>query len=226
MEYFLSAAIAVICALLGYATLDIDIFCRIKILHGKSETDCEGKSIGRRSVLALAVIIAAASFAAALRILLKVHDQINVSKMLIALVCIVGSACVDYREHRIPNLFPAILALGGLVLLAAGYFTKQPGAQAYMVSSVAAAVGCALFLTVATLLTGHGIGAGDIKLLSALGLMCGVNTICSTLLFGIMLCALAAIVLLVLKKKTLKEALPLGPFLLVGFVISMLISSY
>lgn len=227
VNYLVSAIMACVCASLGYAMLDIHVFEKITILKAAKENQDEAKkAIGKKLLLVLIIILFAISFAVTWFVFRRVSEPINIAKMLIALVCLVGSACVDFREHRIPNLFPAIMAVSGVVLLAAGYFTQQVGATSYIVSSAIAAGGCVLFLTVASFLSKGGIGAGDIKLLGALGLLCGVYTICETAFISITLCALASIPLLLLKKKTIKGALPFGPFVLIGFAASVILFSF
>lgn len=222
MNYVLSVGMACLCAGLGYAMLRHDIFCRVRFLGASEEVN----PVGRRLRIALVCGFFAVGFVSTFSILRRVSETINIAKMLIALLCLSGSACVDYREHRIPNLFPVVMALSGMILLAIGYLTKQPGAVSYIVSSAMSAGGCVLFLTVASFLSKGGIGAGDIKLLGALGLLCGVYTICETAFLSVLLCALVSVVLLLMKKKTLKGALPFGPFILLGFAVSVTFFSF
>lgn len=227
MNYFVSAIMACVCGGIGYAMLDIHIFEKIATLKAANKSQGEEpKVIGKKLLLVFIIILFAIGFAVTWFVFHRVSEPINIAKMLIALVCLVGSACVDYRAHRIPNLFPAVMAVSGVVLLAVGYFTQQVGATSYIVSSAIAAGGCVLFLTVASFLSKGGIGAGDIKLLGALGLLCGVYTICETAFISITLCALSSIPLLLLKKKTIKGALPFGPFVLIGFAASVILFSF
>ena len=111
-------------------------------------------------------------------------------------------------------------------MLAIGVVTKQNGAIAYITSSVVASVGCVVILSIAAFLTRQGIGAGDIKLIGALSLMCGVNAIIGTLMCGMICCCAVAIVALILKKKTTKEGIPFGPFLYIGFVLTLFVMNF
>ena len=226
MHYVYSILMGFLCAGLGLVTLDTSRFEKIPFLKSKEGSTIDSKTIGKGLLWTLAAILFVIAFVCCEAMLRRVSEPINRIKMLIALFCLTGSACVDYREHRIPNLFPAIMAAGAIVLLALGYVTHQSGAASYIVSSALAAVGCVLFLTIASFLSKGGIGAGDIKLLGALGLLCGVYTICETAFVSVALCALTSIPLLLLKKKTMKAALPFGPFILLGFVISIVFFSF
>ena len=110
--------------------------------------------------------------------------------------------------------------------LSIGYFSSQEGATAYIFSSVFASIAVAIFMIVASLLTRQGIGMGDIKLLTALALLGGVNTIGWTLIFGVAVCAVAAVFFLITKKKTVRGTMPFGPFILIGYIITIILNKF
>lgn len=227
MEYVIGIVIALICAILTFINLDEKIAEKIKILNiHKDEGEYLSKEIGKTKMHVYTCIIFCISAVVSIFIFRNAGDVLNVIKMNIALVCITGAAAMDYREHRIPNIYPLIMAVSGLVCLAVGYFTNQNGAQAYVFSSLIATVGVALCLTLAMVLTKQGIGLGDIKLLCALALVGGIYTICGTIFFAITFCAVLGVILLITKKKSLQSALPFAPFILVGYWITILASIY
>ena len=141
---------------------------------------------------------------------------------MIALLCMTGAGCFDYRERRIPNIFPLIMTLSGFALLLLGVLIKQNGAVSYITSSAIAATGCALLLFLASVMTKQGIGAGDIKLICAFALLTGVYAVISMLFFAIVLCSIAAVIALVFRWKTLKGSFPFGPFLYFGVIVTII----
>ena len=108
----------------------------------------------------------------------------------------------------------------------AGFLTAQPGWLAYISSCTIACVATGVCLFLAYFISGHGIGMGDIKILSALGLMAGVYTICSTIFFAVVTCTLFSVVLLIFFKKKFKDAVPFGPFIFLGYVVSIVLAIY
>lgn len=223
MKYLIAVLAAALCAAQAYAILNKQLADKLAFFNiASGKHTYESRPISARQCLLLAAAVAVLSFAAAVRLLLNVSEWINVCKMLLALLCMAGAACFDYRERRIPNLFALVMALGGVVLLALGVITRQNGAYAYITSSAVAAVACALLLTLASVLTRQGIGAGDIKLISAFAIMTGVPAVMGTLFFAIVLCGIAAVFALALKKKTMQSSFPFGPFLFVGYVAAIL----
>lgn len=147
---------------------------------------------------------------------------INIIRLQIAYLCTAGAACIDLREYRIPNIFPAVMALSGIVCLSVIFFNKIDGGFSYIISSVVGTTLCAGSMIVVYLFTKGGIGMGDIKLLCSIALLCGANAIAGSAAIGAFLCGIVTIILLIAKKKSIKHgSLPFGPFVFIGLVFSM-----
>lgn len=226
MRYCIAVIIAFICSIVAYAALDIKIAKRVSLFHIVSLEEYKEAQLEPKKIYIVTAVIFLISLMTALSILQSITEPLNIVKMFTALVMLVGSACFDYREKRIPNIFPLILSVSGIVLLILGHILQQNGAMSYVISSTFATVGCAICLTVASALTKQGIGAGDIKLMSALAIVGGVHMICGVLFFSVVSCSIAALYFIITKKKSLKETVPFGPFIFLGFVISVFTSMY
>lgn len=198
-----------------------------QLLHpADTEQYANGKQLPKTQIMLFSVVITIGAAFTVWRLVAVSHDVLNVLKLSVALVCLTGSACVDYIEHRIPNLFPGVLAVLAMLFLAAGFLIKQDGASAYVFSSVFAALACSVCLIVSNFLSHQGIGLGDIKLITALALMGGVYIAGGTLFFSMTACALVSSCLLITKKKTMKEAVPFGPFILLGYMLTICIVKF
>ena len=93
----------------------------------------------------------------------------------VALCCGVATV-IDLRTRRIPNLLTATVAITGIALTAAGLTGH----------STAAALGGAL-VGLLLMLPGHlfgGTGAGDVKLVAALGTLLGPAGVLMAVLYG------------------------------------------
>lgn len=84
-----------------------------------------------------------------------------------------------------------------------------------------ALAGGGLLLTVAVLSHG-GLGGGDVKCAAALGLWLGWRLTLTALFFAVVLGGGTAAVLLVLRLKSCRDAIPFGPFLAAGTFLAML----
>lgn len=227
MREWIGGGAVVLSFFLARLTLDLEKVqaCRWLCASG-GEIPVEKRALAPGWRLAGASIAALCAAVTVWRLLVSTHDTLNVLKLSIALVCLTGSACVDYLEHRIPNLFPAVLAAAAVLLMTAGCLTGQAGAQAYIFSSVFAALASSVCFIVGSILSHQGIGMGDIKLISALALMGGVYIVGGTLFFSMTACALVSGYLLITRKKTMKEAIPFAPFLLIGYMMTICVIKF
>lgn len=67
----------------------------------------------------------------------------------------------------------------------------------------------------------EGMGGGDIKLLAMIGAFLGWKAVIVTILLGSLVGSITGIVIMVLKGKDFKYAIPFGPFLSMGAVIAL-----
>lgn len=161
---------------------------------------------------------------AVLRVLAESADMLYTVRLIFALLCLTGAGCFDLWQKRIPNLFPLLMVVGAVGLLGASFLTDPKNSIAYITACVLAASFCGIFLTLSAVLTKDGIGAGDIKLVSALALLVGIYPVIGTLLVGTVGCCGTAMLQFFRKKKASKSV-PFGPFLLFGYILSLLMNN-
>lgn len=94
----------------------------------------------------------------------------------LALAVAAVAACTDLRARRIPNLLTLPAAVGGLALNAA-----FRGPEGLWASAAGWGLGCALLLPLFLL---RGLGAGDVKLVAALGALRGPEFVLFTCLWA------------------------------------------
>lgn len=227
MIYVISVATVITCFLLANLTLDQNKLKKISLLRPRiPDEGAGGKQLKQAHIRLFSGFIAIGAAVTVWRLSITGYGAFNTLKLSIALICLTGSACVDYIEHRIPNIFPLVLAVGAAAMLTIGCVTKQEGAIGYVMSSVFAAAVSAACLIIGSFLSHNGIGMGDIKLITALALMGGVYTVGGTLFFAMTMCALVSCYLLITKKKTIKGSIPFGPFILLGYMLTICASIF
>jgi leader peptidase (prepilin peptidase)/N-methyltransferase len=86
---------------------------------------------------------------------------------------------------------------------------------------LAALAAGAFFLAIVLVSKGKWMGVGDIKLALFMGLVLGWPKILVALFLAFLIGAFASIILIILKKKTLKSEIPFGPFLAGGTIIAI-----
>lgn len=131
-------------------------------------------------------------------------------------------ALLDVEKKMIPNRILLVL-LGVRTILMVGECICFP--QVCMEIVISAAVGMigggVLFL-LAGLLTGKGIGMGDVKLIGIMGYFLGFQVLMSDLVITLTLTVLYGLMALILKKASLRSELPFAPFAAAGTMITIL----
>lgn len=227
ISYAASAVTAIICIIMAYFILDEEKAAKIKILHKMGHGEAYEKvAFGRKTYWFLFAVTSILACATCIYVATHVTDALTLVRICVSLICITGAATNDIREHRIPNIFPGVMALTGIICMMIGYLAELPNAVGIAASCIIATVATALCFGLAFIISKHGIGLGDIKLLCGLALMLGVYMICGTVFISIVSCAILSVILLIISKKKFKDALPFGPFIFVGYVISVLLGLY
>lgn len=128
-------------------------------------------------------------------------------------------AYIDFKQKIIPDRLNIVVTLLGILNLILDF----QNCKIYIAS---AAITFAVFLFLAVITDG-GVGGGDIKLFTALGLIFGPRILLIvTITFAI--AAIFSVVKIIMKKADLKESIALAPFICIGtsaYVIMLLIAS-
>ncbi len=143
-------------------------------------------------------------------------------------VCVVAVlwpiAVSDFQEYRIPNK----LILLGLALrvpfLVAELFVHTDTVGAVVVNELVAVAGSTVVCLVCMFLSRGSLGMGDLKLLMFMSVFLGVEGILGSMFVSIFFSAVAAIGLLLLRKKSRKDAIPFAPFILAGTIVSLILT--
>ncbi len=138
-----------------------------------------------------------------------------------ALACIlIVIALIDMDHLIIPDgLVVAGLAVGVLYRLLA--LTEAGGGKGILDGIIGLLVGGGIFLLIA-LISNGGMGGGDIKLMAMLGLWFGWRNILIISLIAFIIGSIISILLLISKRKSRKDVIPFGPFIVIAAFIMLL----
>lgn len=129
----------------------------------------------------------------------------------LALSLVFSISAIDIDKHIIPNR----LVLGLLFLGAVNLAININDAKLLIFGFVLTFIfGVIIYFT-----TRGSIGGGDVKLLSALGLLVGYYNIYIIIFISFLLAALFGIVRILSKKANAKTSIPFGPFIALGFLV-------
>ena len=131
------------------------------------------------------------------------------------------AAAIDLRTRRIPNsLVLLMLASWILVMIPRLFYDTDMAVALFVDSAVGFAIGGVIFLLV-YFISRKGLGGGDVKFMAVVGLYLGSAGILPAMLCGTVLAALTALMLILLKRISKKDAIPLSPFLYAGILVTV-----
>lgn len=145
-------------------------------------------------------------------------------RLLTALVCVGAAAAVDLFLRRIPNLCSLILLAVTAVCTGADLLLK--GETMALISTLLGGLGLLACLSLCRLISRGGIGIGDIKLVSTVGLTLGLYGGLAVLLYAQVAAVLAALALLITKRAGWKDSMPFAPCLWVGLLLCLILKTY
>ena len=121
----------------------------------------------------------------------------------------------DLKHFLIPDiaLYPALI-------LALIYQLVQVE-SAFLSVILSAVLSCSFFLSIFLVSRGKWMGFGDVKLAFFMGLFLGYPNILVALFMAFSIGAIISLVIVFLKKKSLKSEVPFGPFLIIGTYIGL-----
>lgn len=128
---------------------------------------------------------------------------------------------IDFHQYIIPNelnAFLGILGVGAMVFTKGsflGFYAPmlELSPEPWVGHMAGALIALAFFGLIILLTRGKAMGMGDLKLAGALGILFGWPDIMMVAMVAFVIGSLASVRLLLSRKKSLKDAVPFGPFL-------------
>lgn len=160
-------------------------------------------------------------------IYLKYNISIELFAYSILSVVLVSVVTIDFKYCIIPDKINLFIAITGIVYIITLFITKQTAvAINHLLGGL---IGGGIFLALAgislLLYKQEGMGFGDVKLMTGLGLFYGIKGILVLTLVGFVLGAVVCIGLIATKVKSMKDYIPFGPFLVTAAYLLIFIPS-
>lgn len=147
-------------------------------------------------------------------------------KLLIAFAGLSAAAIIDYKIQLIPNVLVLAMMAARLVVFIPEFILRRDEIISIMIGSILSAVIIFVVLLILSFLSREGIGMGDVKIFTATGFCCGVYAVLNTMLMALILCVLVSLGLIAMKKKKLKDKIPFGPFIFIGYLVTLILGAY
>ncbi|MEK7566308.1 MAG: prepilin peptidase [Patescibacteria group bacterium] len=136
-----------------------------------------------------------------------IPDQLNLSLAFLGLLLLVLNKLTNLQTYKLTNSNSFLGYYGALI---------NPFSNIWVNHFFAAFIAMFFFGAIILLTRGKGMGWGDFKLAGALGLIFGWPDILIAVMLSFVIGSIISIVLMLKRKKTMKDAVPFGPFLVIG----------
>lgn len=126
---------------------------------------------------------------------------------------------IDLKEMIIPDILVILILITTIIykLLTFILYSKYPD----LLNSIGGLVLSSLLFILIIVLSKGGMGGGDVTLIGSLGFILGIKNIFLTIFLSFILGAIISIILLVTKIREKKDPIPFGPFIILGFFITV-----
>ncbi len=128
-------------------------------------------------------------------------------------------AMIDKETRKIPNKIVVIFALVGIVFRIYQMYAQKTSIKVMILSLVLTFVISACVLFLVSFVSRGGIGYGDIKFLIVCGVLLGISKLLLMMSLSLISCLTTAIFLVGTHRKTLKDTVPFGPFMFMGYIL-------
>lgn len=131
-------------------------------------------------------------------------------------------ALQDFKEKIIPNQWVLYLFFGWILTAILQVLTNMEGFYLSLLhSAFGFLMGGGLFLFI-YLVSHQNIGAGDVKFIAVVGLFLGMDLVFQAMVYGSLMVSFFTVIMVLFKKLTVKDTIPLAPFLYAGIFLTLL----
>lgn len=203
----------------------VNIMCRYDL-----ETGQTGRRIRyflrmdrKRCVSFMAVMIVSLSLT---RLFAWYHyGPLKVVRYLLLLAVLYPIAMEDARQKKIPNRWLLYILAGRGVLFVWEAVTMPSLIGENLIFTLFGGTACGAVFLLVYLLSGHAVGMGDVKLVAVIGTCLGFRTTYLAMFAASILSAVYGVVMVLRKKKKLKDEMAFGPFIAIGTLVVLLIGA-
>ena len=149
------------------------------------------------------------------------RDLTQQLKLLSIMLIILPNAAVDFRIHKMPNVFMIAGLVLRLLLFAVEFFLKSSTFLNTVIDSLLGGVIIGVFFFLLLIIFKNSIGMGDVKLFALMGLFQGLWGAVNSIFFSLIVTFFLSIYLLKNKKKKKKDTISFGPEIYLGTLIGI-----
>lgn len=145
-------------------------------------------------------------------------------KYLIVITIVFITVIIDIKKRIIPNKLCLILLVVIVLFDLYQILLQIDNAKVFALSFLMGGGIAFIIFFVSMLISRGGVGAGDVKLVTLIGLCVGSTSILNVIFYMLLASFVYSIVMLILRKVKLKDYIPMAPFIYLGIVFHFIIN--
>lgn len=183
------------------------------------------KLISKSTASMCSFIISLISFCLGLVIFDNIVSLLSFWRIVFLCVIAYGIAIIDFKLKIIPNIYVLIFIAGSVVFHIIDFVQKckydpfSDVLKSFFFNNILLSIVVIIVLWIVSSVMHGGMGYGDIKFLGVLCFFNGIGSLIFSLTVALSISLLVGCILLLIKKKRIKDDIPFGPFLACGIVL-------
>lgn len=153
-------------------------------------------------------------------------NWISLFKLTAANIVLAIASVTDLDLMIIPNQLSIILIVIRIVTIILEFLFYPEIAAGLLINSLIALFSSLLIFLLLSIITRRAMGMGDIKIFISLGLLLGVKALSAIIVFSLFIAAILSIILLLSKKKSRKDVIPMGPCTYFGLGLAIVLNIF
>lgn len=150
---------------------------------------------------------------------------LNYIKLSVLYAIVLTGGIIDWKLKIIPNRIVLTGAIFRLLCYVPEIVLITEFNNVILNDLIGFGIGFGLLLIV-SIVSRQSLGMGDVKLFGVIGMTIGGFGTYSTLFASVLCSTIVSVVLLVFRKHRIKDSIPFGPCILLGYVLTILLGSY
>lgn len=151
-------------------------------------------------------------------------DMVALYKYLIVITIVFIMVIIDIKKKIIPNKLCLILLIVILLFNIYQILLQIDNAKVFALSFLVGGGIAFIIFFISMLISRGGIGAGDVKLVTLIGLCVGSASVMNVVFYMLLASFFYSVVMLILRKVKLKDYIPMAPFIYIGIVFHFIIN--
>lgn len=154
------------------------------------------------------------------------YHPVKSFRYLVLVLFMVSLGVTDARQRKLPNRILAAMFLVRTAFLAVECVMAKEYWLELVLSALIGLAVIGIFFLIVWVVSRKGLGAGDVKVMAILGYWLGFSVASGVIFLALVLTVIVGLIQVARKKISVKDSLPMGPFLAIAVIFILAVGMY